>query len=90
MRMPDVDSLLNPKFIYFLLGVILFIVVVISMCTGTTIGRYRGWIYRAKEPNDFWGVVAIYFLGGLICFGIYLRSIFPETIFHPELWLQGK
>jgi hypothetical protein len=90
MRMPDLDSFLNPKFIYFILGVIFLIAAVVSTCTGKTIARYKGWIYRAKEPSDFWGVVAIYFFGGIICIGIYLCSIFPEAILHAELLLQLK
>jgi hypothetical protein len=71
-------------------GVIFLISAVVSTCTGKTIARYKGWVYRAKEPSGFWGVVAIYFLGGIICIGVYLRSVFPERIFHPELWLQLK
>lgn len=90
MRMPALDTLLNPNFIYFILGTMFLIAAVVSMCTGKTIARYKGWVYRSKEPNDFWGVVAIYFFGGIICIGIYLRSIFPETIFSPQLWLQLK
>lgn len=90
MRMPDLDSLLNPKFIYFILGAIFFIAAVVSMCTGKTIARYKGLIYRAKEPNDFWGVVAVYFFGAIICIAIYLRSAFPQVIFRPELWLHLK
>lgn len=90
MRMPDSVLLLNQKFIYFLLGAIFLIAAVVSMCTGKTIARYKGLVYRANEPNDFWGVVAIYFFGGIICVGIYLHSAFPEVIFHPDLWLHLK
>jgi hypothetical protein len=86
--MPDWDSLLNPKFIYFILGFIFLSAAVVSACAGKTIARYKGWVYRAKEPSDFWWGVAIYFLGGIFCIGIYLNSVFPESIFHPERWLQ--
>ena len=87
--MPDLGSLLNPKFIYLILGVIFLIAAVVSVCTGTTISR-SGCAYRPKEPGDFWGVVSIYFLAGIFFIGIYLCSVFPEIIFHPELWLQSK
>ncbi len=90
MKVSNLDSFLNPKFIYLILGLIFFIAAVVSTCTGKTIARYKGWVYRAKEPGDFWGVVALYFFGGIICIGIYLCSIFPEAIFHSELWLQLK
>ena len=86
--MLNLDSLLNPKFIYFILGVIFLSAAVVSTCTGKTIARYKGWVYRAKEPSDFWWGVAIYFLAGILGIGIYLHSVFPELIFHPERWLQ--
>ena len=85
-----VDSLLNPKFIYFILGVIFLSVAVVSTCAGKTISRSTGWIYRAKNPTDFWWTVAIGFLAAVVCIGIYLRSLFPEAVFHPELWLHLK
>jgi hypothetical protein len=74
--MPDLeDTLLNPKFHYFMVGVIFLAAAVVSTCTGKTIARYRGWVYRAKEPNEFWGVVAIYYLGTIVCIGIYLYEV---------------
>jgi hypothetical protein len=86
--MPDWDSLLNSKFIYLVLGLIFLSAAVTSACTGKTIARYRGWVYRDKNPSDFWWVVAIYWLAGMLGIGIYLGSVFPEAIFHPERWLQ--
>lgn len=88
--MPDLDSLLSPKFPYFMIGVIFLAAAVASTCAGKTCGRSGGWAYRAKEPTQFWWAVAIYYLAAVVCFGIYLRSIFPEAIFHPELWLRLK
>jgi H+/Cl- antiporter ClcA len=88
--MPDLDSLLNPKFIYGIIGVIFLAAAVVSTCAGKTIARYSGWVHRAKEPNEFWQVVVIYYLAAVFGIVIYLRSIFPGPIFHPELWLQLK
>jgi hypothetical protein len=59
-----------------MLGVIFLAAAVVSTCAGKTIGRSGGWAYRAKEPTQFWSGVAIYFLGALVCLGIYLYSIF--------------
>jgi hypothetical protein len=86
--MTDWDSLLNPKLIYFILGVIFLLAAMVSACAGKTIARYKGWVYRDKEPSDFWWGVAIYFLAGLLGVGIYLHSVSPEPIFHPERWLH--
>jgi hypothetical protein len=86
--MTNWDSLLNPKFIYLILGVIFLSLAVVSAFTGKTIARYKGSIYRAKEPIDFWGTVGIYFVGSILFIGTYLHSVFPEAIFHPERWLR--
>ena len=88
--MPNWDALFNPKFPYFIIGVIFLTAAVVSTCAGKTIARYRGWIYRAKEPNEFWQAVVIYYLAAVFGIVMYLRSVFPGLIFHPELWLQSK
>jgi hypothetical protein len=88
--MPNLDSLLNQKFIYCILGVVFLLAAVISICAGTTVARYNGWVYRNKEPSNFWSVVAIYVFGGILCIGIYLHSISSAAILHPERWLQWK
>jgi hypothetical protein len=88
--MPDEDTLLNPKFIYVILGAFFMLATALAVCTGKVYGRFGVSSSRVKEPSDFWWGVAIYFLGGLLCFGTYLRSVFPETIFHPERWLPLK
>lgn len=74
--MPDEDALLNPKFPYFMVGVAFLAAAVVSTCAGKTIARYRGWVYRTKEPSEFWGVVAIYYLGAIVCIGIYLYEVY--------------
>jgi hypothetical protein len=89
MAMP-VDTLLNPKFIYLILGVIFLSLAVVSMCSGKAYSGYGGWAYRAKQPAQFWWGVVVMALSAIICIGIYLRSVFPEPIFHPDLWLQAK
>ena len=73
--MPDLHTLLRPPDIYSILGVIFFSAAVVSTCTGKTIARYAGWVYRAKEPTQFWGTVAIYYLGAVLSIGIFLYQI---------------
>lgn len=86
--MTDWESVLNPRFIYFILAIIFLAAAVVSTCTGKTFSGYGGWAYRAKDPTNFWWAVAVLYLSCAICIGIYLHSAFAEAIFHPERWLQ--
>jgi H+/Cl- antiporter ClcA len=54
---------------YHLVGFLLLIVAVISVCTGKTLTRGQGLLSRAKEPKTFWLIVAMWFLAGIVfCF----------------------
>jgi hypothetical protein len=68
--MPDWYS----HYIYLILGVIFFSGAVVSTCTGQTWVRFSGLVYRAKEPTLFWGTVAIYCVGGVVCIGTFLLN----------------
>jgi hypothetical protein len=70
LSMPD----WYPQHIYLILGITSFSGAVISTCTGKTWARTGRTIYRAKEPNTFWWVVAIYCLGSLLFVGLYLHQ----------------
>jgi hypothetical protein len=60
---------------YLVIGVIFFSGAVVSTCTGKTWGRYsRGLVCRAKEPKVFWGIVATYYVGGVVCIGTFLLN----------------
>jgi hypothetical protein len=72
LLMDDLFSLLRPPYIFLILGVISFSGAVVSTCTGKTWARFEGSIDRSKEPNNFWSVVAIYFLGSLLFIGLFL------------------
>jgi hypothetical protein len=72
--MPDWNSLQTPPYIRLIFGIIFFAAGVVSTCAGKTYGRYGGWAYRAKEPTQFWLAVAIYYLGGILCVGLFLLS----------------
>jgi cytochrome c biogenesis protein CcdA len=68
--MPDLFS--DPPYILLILGFGLFFGAVVSTCTGKTLARFRGLVYRAKDPSDFWWVVTIYFLGAVLFIGLFL------------------
>jgi hypothetical protein len=73
--MPDLFSLLRPPYIFLTLGVISFSGAVVSTCTGKTRTRFRRSVYRAKEPSEFWGVVAMYYLIGVCFIGYFLYQV---------------
>lgn len=60
---------------FLLLGIVLLILSGVFTLSGGTLDRYRGIVYRTEDPKSYWGDVAIYFLGGLICIGLYLCQI---------------
>jgi len=70
--MPDLPSLLRPPHLYLILGVISFSGAVVSTCTGKSWGRFGGFVYRAEEPNQFWWLVATYYLIGVCFIGYFL------------------
>lgn len=68
--MPELYSLLGPPYVLLIFGVISLGVGVVSTCMGVTVARYGRVIYRAKEPRQFWEIVATFYLIG-ICFIAY-------------------
>jgi hypothetical protein len=42
--------------------------------TGRCLVKYQGIINRAKDPKTFWQNVAVYYLLGLLCLGLYLYT----------------
>jgi H+/Cl- antiporter ClcA len=80
--MSDWYSLLRPPYIYLILGVISFFAAVVWTCTGRARTRFQGWVYPSKEPTQFWWVVAMYYLGGVLFMANFcIRS----TDFQTEL-----
>jgi len=73
--MPDLSFLFKPPRLFLTLGAISFFGAVVSTCTGKTWARFQGWINRAEEPRQFWGVVAMYLLVGICFIGIFLYQI---------------
>lgn len=73
--MRDWDSPIRSPYVFLIVGVFLCLVGVASTCTGKTSSRYR-WVYRAKEPKDFWWTVAIYYLAGVFFIGCFLYQVY--------------
>jgi hypothetical protein len=88
--MHHMNSLVNQSFIYVILGVIFILIASVSICVGKTLGRFGVSASRTTQPTQFWWGVVLYFLGGIFCICIWLRSFCAEPIFHPELWLHLK
>jgi hypothetical protein len=68
----DWYSLLRPPYIYLILGVVSFSWAMVSTYTGKTWARFGGWVYRAEDSTEFWWIVAIYYLSGVLFVGIFL------------------
>lgn len=62
----------NPPYILLILGLASLFAAVVSVCTGKT--YFRGLVYRAKDPSEFWWIVTVYFLGGVLFIGIFLSN----------------
>jgi hypothetical protein len=73
--MPDLHSLQTSPYYYLILGIILFSLGVLWTCIGKARARFGGWVYRAQEPTQFWLVVAVYYLGGVIFIGYFLYKV---------------
>ena len=55
-------------------GIVLMGVTLISTLTGTCLVKYRGFVFRAEDPKEFWQNVALYCVLGLISLGLYLYT----------------
>ena len=77
--MIDWDSLLNPKFIYLILGVIFLSLAVLSTFTGKAYSGYGGWARRAKQPTQFWCGVVVMGLSAIVCIGIAFKLVEPKS-----------
>ena len=60
---------------FLIMGIVLMGVTLISTLTGTCLVKYRGFVYRAEEPKEFWQNVALYCILGLISLGLYLYTL---------------
>src|ERR1019366_5580778 len=72
--MPDSD--LGPPYSLLFLGAFSFFLAVAGTCTGEAWARFGQVVYRAKEPKQFWSLVAMYYLGGSCLVGYFLYKVY--------------
>jgi hypothetical protein len=60
--------------VFLVLGVVLMVVVLISIITGSTLVKYQGIVSRADDSKMFWGSIVVDCLLGLVCLGLYLYT----------------
>jgi hypothetical protein len=53
-------------------GFILLLIALISSFTGKT--YFRGTIIRCEKPNEYWFVVAAYYLGGIVFIASFIAT----------------
>jgi hypothetical protein len=53
-------------------GVFSLVLAVVGTCSGKTLARFHGVVYRADDPKWFWWLVAIYYVGGVFLIGYFL------------------
>jgi len=73
------DSNLTSQYGLLLCGVCFFLLAVAGTLTGETVARIGRVIYRAKEPKQFWGAVAVQYLGGLFLTGYFLYKLYGPS-----------
>lgn len=73
--MPDLHSQIRSPYFFLILGIILFSAAAAWTYTGKVRTRFQGWVCRTEEPNEFWWLVAMYYLGGILFIGIFLYLV---------------
>lgn len=57
-------------------GLVMLFLAVVGTCTGEAWGHAGRLIYRAKEPEMFWFLIAAYYLLGAFGIGYFLYKIY--------------
>jgi hypothetical protein len=68
--MAAMDS--SPSIGLLFFGIFIFILAVAGTCTGEAWARFGQVVYRAKNPKQFWWLVAGYYLSSVGLIGYYL------------------
>jgi hypothetical protein len=59
---------------FYVMGIVLVVAALIFALTGICLVKYKGIVHRSKDPETFWQNVALYFVLGLVCLGLYLYT----------------
>jgi hypothetical protein len=69
-------SYVEPPYGLLWIGIFLLFLAVAGTCTGEAWARFGQRVYRAKDPKQFWWVIAIYSLGGVGFIGYFLYKVY--------------
>jgi hypothetical protein len=69
------DSHLTPPYGLLIFRVFSLFMAVVGTCTGQAWALSGRVVYRAKEPKQFWQLVAMYYLGGVCLVGYLLFKV---------------
>ena len=73
------DSGPRPSYGLLFFGVSIFLLAVAGTCTGEAWARFGRVVYRAKQPKQFWSLVATYYLGGLCLVTYFLYELYGPS-----------
>jgi hypothetical protein len=59
---------------FLVLGTVLIVAASIYVLTGRCFAPHQGIISRAEDPKTFWQTVAVCYVLGLLCLGLYLYT----------------
>jgi hypothetical protein len=66
---------LSAAYGFLIFGVISLILAVLATCTGEAWARFGRVIHRAEDPKQFWWLVAMYYLGGVVFIGAFMYRV---------------
>ena len=67
---------IRPPYVLLIFGAFSLFLAVAGTCTGEAWARFGQVVYRAKEPKQFWRLVAMYYLGGVCFIGYFLYKVY--------------
>jgi hypothetical protein len=70
------DSFSRSSYGLLIFGLFSLLLAVVGTCTGEAWARFGHVVSRAKEPKQFWRLIAIYYLGGICFIGYFLYRVY--------------
>ena len=67
---------LRPPYLWLILGIFFLFLGITGSCTGKVWARFGGFVYRAKEPWAFWGIILVDYLSGIFFIGYFLYKVY--------------
>jgi hypothetical protein len=66
----------RPSYGLLFFGIFIFLLAVVGTCTGKAWARFGRVVCRAREPKQFWWLIAMYYLGGVCLVAYYLYEVY--------------